>query len=397
MNDGRIIATSRTVTVSGTVSVATYDGVYLSDAGSRLDNSGTITASLYAAHLTSGGDLTNSGVLYGGKWGVSSRGLLSITNTGTISGASQGIVLSGGGHINNSKLISGQDGVGIGGARGTVVNTGTVTSYGDAVYLGAGGTVGNTGTGLISSGGRYAAVGISGGSGSVTHAGTLSGYIGVSFLSTYNNTLIDSGTIIGSLAGASAAAVTFGGGNDDSAAIPAPRPAPPSRARSMAAPAPTRWSSPRRRAAGTLTGQGAYFIEFLQGHGRCRRVLGAWPAATRSGSSVSLTDSATLTVVGSVVNDGTINEVGGATFSDDGGTIVNGSSTATSALITAAGVGIATSVGAPPNTITNYGTIAGAVGIRLGGNPGGTVNNRGTISGVTYGGRAVPGGRHGRQ
>jgi len=162
--------------------------------------------------------------VYGRRFAVQSLGLFTVTNTGTITCSTQAILLSDGGFVDNSRLITGEQGVGIGGVAGTVDNAGTISSYDPAVALTAGGTVSNAGTGSISVTGTYAAVSISGGAGTVTNAGTLSGYFGVQFVGTYDNTLIDTGTIIGR----SGTAVAFGSGDDCCSSVR--RPASPSRA-----------------------------------------------------------------------------------------------------------------------------------------------------------------------
>jgi Ca2+-binding RTX toxin-like protein len=204
INYGNVIA-------SGVGNYGGNPGVYLGNSPAALDNRGTITAAGNAAALDAGGELTNSGILSGGRWGVTSRDLLSVTNTGTIHGGLVGINLFAGGSISNSNQIDGLDGLVISGATGTVDNSGTITgTHGAGINLSPGGSVSNTGTGLITAGGVYAAISIYGGVGTVVNAATLNGYTGIAFAGTYNDTVIDSGTIIGT----GGTAIAFGAGND---------------------------------------------------------------------------------------------------------------------------------------------------------------------------------------
>jgi hypothetical protein len=311
VNDGKITAT-------GNNGGYGYQGIYLGSG--YVNNVGTITSGTGNAVLFQGaGSLVNSGFIYGGRWGVSSLGLTSITNTGTISGGSQGIVLSGGGFINNSNLISGADGIGIGGGLGTVVNSGTVASYGAAVALNAGGTVSNTGSGLISTSGDYGAVYVTSGAGFVTNAGTLSGYFGVQFSGNYNNTLIDTGTIFGS----SGTAVQFGSGNDLLRFDPSASIVIQGVVDGGGGTNTLEFTS--GASSGTLTGQGADFVNF--GHGSV--AAGAqWTidGNVTLGTGIDLTVSGTLGVAGAgtLVNFGTISspsygiKIGGGTVVDSG-------------------------------------------------------------------------------
>ena len=316
------------------------------------------------------GSIVNSGSIYGGRWGVTSRGLFTVTNSGTISGGSQGIVLSGGGFINNSNLISGADGIGIGGGVGTVNNTGTIVSYGAGVALNSGGIVSNSGTGLISITGAYGAVYITGGAGTVTNGGTLAGYIGVQFVGAYNNTLIDTGTIIGS----SGTAVAFGSGNDLLKFTPSTSIDIEGTADGGGGANTFEFAS--GASAGTLTGNGANFVNFGSG---TVDAGATWVLAGTNtfGAGVTLTNSGTLTDAGTLLNAGRI--VGGITLANgakftnqSGGTII-GSATG----ISESGVA----------TLTNAGSIGGnatsGIGIYL--RAGGTLTNQ---SGGTIGGGA---------
>ena len=348
VNDGHITATSRTTVSLGVTTISAYSGVYLTDAGSFLDNSGTITGSLYAGQLTSGGSITNSGVMYGGKWGIESRGPISITNTGTISGGSQGIVLSGGGFISNSKLISGADGIGIGGGAGTVDNSGSILSYGAGVALNGGGAVSNSGAGLISVTGQYGAVYITGGAGSVSNAGTLDGYFGAQFTGTYNNTLVDSGTIIGR----SGTAVAFGSGNDLLQFNPSTSIAISGVVDGGGGTNKLEFAS--GASAGTLSGIGLNFINFSID------TVDAGASWVLTGSNtiaagVTLTNSGTLTDAGTLTNAGIISASSGNGIRLEAGGIVTNQSS---------------------------GTISGYNGITSAG--GGTVVNAGTIIGSHY-------------
>jgi len=100
VNDGKITATGN----SGGYG---YQGVYLG--GGYVHNLGTITAAGNAVAASRSRHVVNSGFIYGGRWGVTSRGLTSITKHRHDLGGSQGIVLSGGGFIDNSRLIAGAD------------------------------------------------------------------------------------------------------------------------------------------------------------------------------------------------------------------------------------------------------------------------------------------------
>jgi hypothetical protein len=317
VNDGRITATGN----SGGYG---YQGVYLG--GGYVNNHGTITAYGNAVVLQGAGTVVNSGVIFGHRWGVTSRGLLSVTNTGTISGESQGTVLSGGGLITNSDLIAGYDGVGIGGAAGTVVNSGSIVgTYGAAVNLSGGGTIINTGTGLISNGGFYAGITVTGGAGSVVNSGTIDSDIGIQFSGTYNDTLTDSGTIVGSGGGA----VVFGSGNDLLRFQPSPGAFIQGTVDGGGGTNTLEFAS--AASIGTLTGVGAYFTNFGQGTvdaGAQWSIDG--DVMLGAGNDLALVG--TLSVAGTLENAGSISPVsyaglqiaaGGYLLNDASGTIVN--------------------------------------------------------------------------
>ncbi|HEX3991305.1 MAG TPA: hypothetical protein VHX39_09060, partial [Acetobacteraceae bacterium] len=315
---GETVVNYGRITATGNSGGYGYQAVYLG--GGYVNNHGTITADGSAVLLQAAGTVVNSGFIYGQRWGVTSRGLVTVANTGTISGGSQGIVLSGGGVITNSGLIAGGDGIGISGAAGTVVNSGSISSYGAAVYLFEGGTAVNTGTGLISTDGLYAGVMVAGGAGSVINSGTIDGYLGVEFAGTYNDTLIDSGTIIGS----GGAAVLFGSGND----LMQFQPGTALVAGSVDGGGGTN-TLEFAAGGGTLIGQGADFVDFSQGTVDAGSQWSIGGNVTL-GAGIDLTISGNLSVAGTLENAGSISPIGyleiaagGYLRNDASGTIVN--------------------------------------------------------------------------
>ncbi|HEX4365383.1 MAG TPA: Hint domain-containing protein [Rhodopila sp.] len=428
---GETVVNYGRITATGNSGGYGYQAVYLG--GGYVNNHGTITADGSAVLLQAAGTVVNSGFIYGQRWGVTSRGLVTVANTGTISGGSQGIVLSGGGVITNSGLIAGGDGIGISGAAGTVVNSGSISSYGAAVYLFEGGTAVNTGTGLISTDGLYAGVMVAGGAGSVINSGTIDGYLGVEFAGTYNDTLIDSGTIIGS----GGAAVLFGSGND----LMQFQPGTALVAGSVDGGGGTN-TLEFAAGGGTLIGQGADFVDFSQGTVDAGSQWSIGGNVTL-GAGIDLTISGNLSVAGTLENAGSISPIGyleiaaggylrndasgtivnhserprfdptvyapgggdvtivnlgaiedpagnASIYLVDGGTVVNGSATDTSALISGE-QGIYAYL--DPTTVTNFGSIigfgSGGIGIAL--IAGGVVTNgaagstSAVVSGAGYG------------
>jgi hypothetical protein len=175
---------------------------------------------------------------------------------------------------------------------------------------------------LILATGFYAAVSVYSGAGIVTNAGTLSGYIGAQFDGNYNNTLIDTGTIIGG-SGAAGAAVLLGFGNDllrfeASTSIVI-------RGVVDGGGGVNTVEFAAGAGSSTLTGEGADFVHFNQGS------VGAGSQWTLEGNvtlgaGIDLKVSGTLGVAGAgtVVNLGTISstgygiEIGGGTVVDAG-------------------------------------------------------------------------------
>ncbi|MGH6828474.1 MAG: autotransporter outer membrane beta-barrel domain-containing protein [Rhizomicrobium sp.] len=261
-----------TVTNYGMISGATR-GVDFGDGGS-LGNQGVITGAAAGGVLTGGasGFITNSGTIAGsGTYGVALAAAGAVTNTGMITGNGDGVTIIGGfGTVANSGSINGMvlQGVYLG-AGGLITNNsgGRITSTGTAgIFLHGGGSVVNdaggyvggtkfgidtpttvanavtlTNAGTITGGGTGATAVYLNGGGTVTNSGTINGSVGVMILGaaasvansgliqaagtgagsygvqfrdtggTFDNTLANSGTIIG---GGGHDAVLLGAGND---------------------------------------------------------------------------------------------------------------------------------------------------------------------------------------
>lgn len=231
------LANSGTIRVTGTHST----GVDLIAGGNDgiVTNYGLVEGTYFGLHAIGDGSLNNSGTISSaGRYGVRfDGGAPSVTNSGTIT-AANGLVLLADGTVSNTGLITGLNALRIAGT-GTVVNAATIAAaYGTGIVLGTGGTISNAAAGVITAV-YYDAIDVHGGAGTVTNAGTIVGGTGIRFSGTFNDTLTDSGTI----SGTRGTAIAFGAGDDLLRLDPTGRSR--SRAPSMAAPASTRWSSPR--------------------------------------------------------------------------------------------------------------------------------------------------------
>ncbi|HEY4172935.1 MAG TPA: Hint domain-containing protein [Rhodopila sp.] len=383
------------------------DGIYLNGKGIGVDNSGQITGAEQGIAMYGYATVTNSGYIRAVHWGLVTRAASTVHNTGTIIGTSQGIVLFsryGTSTFTNSGLVIGSDGVGGNYGAITVSNAGTITgTYGTAVRLDQGGAVTNSASGVISNAGGYDDVYVVG-AGSVINAGSIIGNVGVAFAGTSSDTLIDTGTIVGTggvYGNPSTVAVQFSTGNDvltfdSSASIFIQGTVDGGGGLNVLAFASS-------AVAGTLTGSNADFINFGLG----TVDAGAnwtFEGAVTFGGGVTLTDAGTLvdagvlvnagtlltddplTVTGTLINAGLVSATGNAAglYAANGGAVTNtagGRITAIHDAVYAEGTAIA--------TVTNMGVITSTdgLGIRLA--AGGTVFDGGTITGgVSFGGTA---------
>jgi hypothetical protein len=202
--------------------------VYLGGGGT-VANFATITGSnIFGVVLTRGGSVTNgqsgssAGLISGNDDGVAIETYSgTVANFATITASSgAGVLLNAGGSVTNGEsgssagLISGgSDGVYIFRAAGTVANFATITAsteYG--VYLRNGGSVTNGDSGWSAALISGHKVGVKIAAGTVANFGTITGSVGIliKLTDTGNNTITNSGTIIGT----GGTAVQFGAGND---------------------------------------------------------------------------------------------------------------------------------------------------------------------------------------
>lgn len=194
------VTVSNSGTISGTGDITGGQlGVRIANTPGSVTNEGTITGGYGGVGASAGGVITNSGTssdISGGRLGVRIQNAPgTVINEGSITGAYAGILMTDG-------------------AVGTVTNSGQITgtvSYGSGVYLHAGGSVTNTTSGSIT-GGYFGVQITTGATGTVTNSGTITGGTGGVFLgNSVNNTLINSGIIIG----VSGPAVQFYGSGSD--------------------------------------------------------------------------------------------------------------------------------------------------------------------------------------
>ncbi len=424
-------------------------GIVITGTAGTVANYGTIETPgtfSYGVFLTAGGSVTNGSVgatgalIDGGTRSVTIVGDVgTVTNFGTIQSTyGVGVRMDVGGSVTNgasgatSALISGvADGVKIAGATGTVVNFGTIdplATTSNGVYLTAGGTVTNGAsgaTGALITG--YDGVRISGGPGTIVNFGTIEstgtgfGAQAVDLLA--GGTVTNYGTIRGLGTDASginagfAADVIINGaigttdaliegwlnGIDQFSSV--------GTVINFGTVESTNGDAVYLQAGGTVTNYGTAGL--IIGSTTGVRVGGAAGTVVNSGtieatvaSSVAVYSAVGGTVtngpsggtsalilgvtngvairgtIGTVANYGTINATGtygAAVYLADGGSVTNGASGATAALIV--GNSNAVAIFFTPGTVTNFATIEsiGSAGYGVVLSAGGSVANFGAI------------------
>ncbi len=346
LQTGGSVTNGSTAATAALLSGYFFGVVILGEGPNTVTNYGTIEATQLsndaAGVVVGDGSVTNGGIgeqaaLISGYDGIDISGG-AVTNYGTIEGTSAHVygtgVVSYGGSITNggtgaqAALISGYDaGIIVKGAAGTVANDGTVQGTGRAlgagVYLKAGGSVTNGETGAT--------------------AALISGYNGI-FVVNAVGTVVNDGTVTG-------------------------------------------LGVPNR--FGWFAIDGGVYLK--AGGSVANGAPGATGARIAGYSGIVIKGAA-----GTVTNDGTITGAdshfepqrgrhGDGVYLTAGGSVTNGGTGATAALISGYGGGV--SVSGAAGTVTNYGTIAGSgtgsfssgVGVALA--AGGTVTDSGTISG----------------
>ena len=457
-HSGIYAATAATIVNQGainghaaTTNAVGYYAIRLANGGS-INNSGTIIGNGFAVLSPNNGvTLTNAGAIVGtGRDGVLGDGAISINNTGTIAAPSDAVVERNGPlTLTNSGTLTGASAVLVQNAFATISNQGVMAgTASDGLQLASGGTLSNAAGGVISAAGTHRAVYFGGNSYTssayinLTNAGTITGGVGiVSYAgNTLAQTVIDSGTIIGS----AGTAVLFGSGNDlmrfqasTSAFI---------QGTVDGAGGSNTLEFTSGATAGTLTGSGAVFTHFATG---TVDAGATWTLAgsVTLGSGGTLTDSGVLVDAGTLTNAGSlavgpritvtgtfinsnvvsapgtytaiyaasggmltnttagtitaggnavtaagtvsISNLGAITGASDGiaiasGSVINGATNDTTALISGAVYGIVASGAA---TVANYGSIMGPGNVgNTGGvllTSGGSLNNAGYIAGRT--------------
>jgi RTX calcium-binding nonapeptide repeat (4 copies) len=361
-------------------SAAGYYGVHLANGGS-VNNSGTITGNNFAGLRVLGGvSVTNSGLIASGRAGVFADFGVNIDNTGRIHGPVNGVFArNGSAIISNAGAIYGNNAIWVLNGTGTIANSGTLQGLADrAVSLTAGGTVTNQAGGLITAPDNNTAVYVGGvnyaatASGVVTNAGTIAAGTGIAFYAgdTLSQTVIDSGTIIGS----NGTAIAFSAGNDTLRLQPSTSVFIQGIVDGGGGTNTLAFAS--GATTGTLTGLGADFVGFSNG---TVDAGAAWVLAGSNtlGSGTTLRDSGTLTVAGTLVNAGTmaLADYHGLQVAPGGNltNAVGGVISLTSAHYEAFDP-VVRGLAGGASTITNLGTIRdGEIGVFLAG--GGTVNN----------------------
>jgi hypothetical protein len=352
-----------------------------------VDNAGTIQAyaaatpyGSYAIFAVGGLTVSNSGVLKSRKYTVDGFSSTSnnnhISNTGTITGGVAAVLIRGQGTVaNNGGVMAGYAGIEFGGF-GTVTNTATIsgTYNNSGIILNAGGYVSNASSGVIQ--GVAAGVTVGGAAGTVINAGTITGYTGLGF-GNNANTVIDTGTIVGT----SGTAIAFGTANDLLKFTPS---ASVKIQGTVDGGGGTNTLEFASGGTGTLTGVGADFVNFTKGT-IDSGAYWVFAGTNTIGSSTTLTNSGTLGISGGTFTNA--GRITGGKFIVDPATVINSGymstpitligtgdvlTTASTGTIKASGAAIDATGSAA--VVDNLGTIRGTVdGVAL--HAGGTITN----------------------
>ena len=384
--------------ISGSTS-GTADGVLIGYGTVLNEAKGTITASVGISISQGSGSVTNRGVIAGagvnmgvnlgdggvvsntssaqitGYSGMASYGYTQVVNQGTIRGQSIGVALRHGGAITNSGsgLIAGytNSAVYVGADPGTVVNSHAINGV---VKLNAGGAVTNAAGGTINGGSLGITITGGGQGGSVVNYGAIYGLTAVSIIgaagTVANYGYIDGSQTVGGV-GTVGTAVTLASGFANRLRVGAGAKflGNIDGGNTVGATATSTLELVSGNAA-TLTGLGQYFANFGS------FVVDPFATWTLAGSG-SIASGTRVTDNGLLTNNGKI-------FTPV--TLTNGASltNASGATVTAS-IGVYAAATAPSVFLSNSGKIAGGAsaggyGVRF--NGGGSVTNFGTIGGA---------------
>jgi hypothetical protein len=334
-----------------------------------ITSTGTIAGGIYGSNIVAW-TIVNSGLTEKGNFGVTLVAAGTVTNYGTFSAYHAGVTFGGGGTLvneGNALIAGGPYGVLISGGAGTITNYGTIQAPADIdIRLGSGGSVRNGTSGLIT--GDNAGIDINDGAGTVTNYGTISGGRAVdSYGAGAGPVTITNGnsSSAGALISADQGGVlgTDGGTVTNYGTISA-----------TGGPGVSLSGTSNVVANfGTIEGGGdGIYIRTGSGGSVRNGANGFTSALIEGGTGIDI-----IVGAGTVANYGTVKSANISSTGSagvelfDGGTVVNGNSAATAALV----VGyIAVDIPLGAGTVTNYGTIQGLVdGVALG--SGGSVQN----------------------
>ena len=380
------ISVTSTVDINGTV----YTGIYVT--GIVLSNASTQNPAL----IDPSGFVTNNTTANFGNAIVGDSGTAwTVANFGTIEGtgtSSDGVWLQSGGSVTNgasgtaSPLVSGVvNGVQIDAATGSVSNFGTITGTGtggSGIYLRAGGNVANGASGSASAviSGVLDGVAIGHEAGIVSNFGAITGGLYGIEISAATGTVTNFGSITGTGTTGVGIFLTAGGSVANGASGP-----------SSASISGVLNGIEIAGATGIVTNFGAIEGTGISGAG-IFLTAGGSVANGASGSTSALISGvlngvAVNTSAGTVTNFGTVagtGTAGAGIFLTAGGSVANGASGSVGAKISGGHNGVEISGAA--GTITNFGTVTGSgvAGIYLAsGTASDTIISSGVIQGVT--------------